>query len=72
MAGELREGDFQFGRLIWGDTHRHLASKSLSVCSVQFVGYPAQDTIPSPGEQRPFPTARAGLTHVADLWLCQP
>lgn len=64
MAGEIREGDFQFGRLIWGDTHRHLASKPLSVCEVQLVGYPAQDTIPSPGDQGPFPKARADLTLV--------
>lgn len=49
MADELREGDFQFGRLIWGDTHRHLASKPLSVCEVQLVGYPAQGSRdPSP------------------------
>lgn len=31
MAGELREGDFQFGKLIWGGTPQTSGLKA-SVC----------------------------------------
>lgn len=74
MVGELREGDFQFGRLIWGDPkdrHPQTSGLKVSVCLWWAVS-PAQDTNRSPGEWRHFPKARAGLTHVVDLWLCQP